>query len=58
MKLFLLIQGINIVYPNVESMIVVPMTKGMEIITSIEVSLISRMNFIYKQNDGKQSFSC
>ena len=49
------IQGINILYPNVENMIVVLITKKMEIITSIQVCLISWMNFDYKENDGKKS---
>ena len=49
------IQGINILYPNVENMIVVLITKKMEIITSIQVCLISWMNFHYKENDGKKS---
>ena len=39
-KLFLQIQSINIVYPKVENMIVVPITNKMEIIMSIKVSLI------------------
>ena len=51
------IQSIKIVYPNVEIMIVVPITKGMEIIKSIRVCLISQMNFDYKENDGKKGFS-
>ena len=38
--LFLQIQSIYIVYPNVENMIIVPITKTMEIITSIQVYLI------------------
>ena len=36
-KLFLQIQSINVMYPNVESKIVMPITKGMEIIKSIQV---------------------
>ena len=49
-KLFLQIQSIGIVYQNIENMIIVPITKGMEIIISIQVFLISRMNFHYKEN--------
>ena len=56
MKLFLQIQSINIVYPNVENMIVVPITKRMEIITGIQVCLISRKNFGYKENGVKKLF--
>ena len=40
-KLFLQIQSVNIVYPNVETMTVVPKTKRMEIIVSIQAYLIS-----------------
>ena len=36
-KLFLQIQSINITYPNEENMILVPITKRMEIIMSIQV---------------------
>ena len=53
---FLQIQGSNIVYPNVENMIVMPITKRMEIIMSIQVCLISWMNFDYKENGGKKAF--
>ena len=35
--LFLEIQSINIVYPNVKNMIIMPITKRMKIITSIKV---------------------
>ena len=55
-KLFLQIQSINIMYPNVENMIVMPITKRMEIIMSIQVCLISWMNFDYKENGGKKAF--
>ena len=34
----------------------VPITKRMEIIMSIQVCLISRMNFHYKENGGKKAF--
>ena len=39
-------------------MIIIPITKRMDIITRIEVCLISWMNFCYKENGGKESFSC
>ena len=42
-------------YPNVENMILVPITKGIEIITSIQVYLISWMNFDYEKNGGKKA---
>ena len=45
-------------YPNVENMVVVPITKRMEIIMGIQVYLFSRMNFDFKENGGKKSFSC
>ena len=41
-----------------ENMIVVPITKKMEIIMSIQVCLISGMNINYKENGGKKRFSC
>ena len=55
-KLFLQIQSSNIVYPKVENMIVMPITKRMEIVISIQVCLISRINFDYKENGGKKAF--
>ena len=55
-KLFLQIQSINIMYPNVENMIAMPITKGMEILRGIQVSLISWMNFDYKENGGNKAF--
>ena len=45
-KLFMQIQGSNIMYPNLENMIVMLITKVMEIAMSIHVCLISWMNFI------------
>ena len=39
-------------------MIVMPITKGMEIIMSIQVCLISWTNINFKENGGKKSFSC
>ena len=54
-KLFLEIQSINIVYPNMENLIVMPITKRMEIVMSIQVCLISRMNFDYEETGGKKA---
>ena len=48
-------QSIKIVHPNVENMILVPITKRMEIITSVQVCLISWMKFDYNENSGKKS---
>ena len=42
--------------PNMNNMIVVPITKRMEIILSIQVYHISQMDFDYKENGGKKSF--
>ena len=55
-KAFLANPRINIMYPNVESMIVAPITKRMEIVMSIHVRLISRMNFDYTESGGKEAF--
>ena len=55
-KLFLQIQSINVMYPNKENMIVVPITKRMEIVMRIRVSLISWMNFDYMENGVKKTF--
>ena len=54
---FLQIQSINIVYPNYKNMVVMPITKRMEIIMSIQDCLISRININYRENNGKKSFS-
>ena len=54
-KLLWQIQSINIMYPNLENMIVVPITKTMVIITSIQVWLISRMNINYSKNGEMKS---
>ena len=43
-------------YPIEENMIVVPITKRMEIATSIKICLISQMNFDYKENGRKKVF--
>ena len=55
-KHFLQIRRINIAYPNVENIIVVPTTKRLDIIMSIQVCLTSRMNFDYNENGGKKAF--
>ena len=55
-KVFLANPKINIVYPNVENMIVMPITKRMEIVMSVQVCLISRINIDYKENGGKKAF--
>ena len=54
-KLFLQIQSSNIMYPNVENMIVMPITKGMENVISIQVCIISLINFDYEENSGKKA---
>ena len=54
-KLFLQIQSINIMYPNKENMIVMPITKRIEVVMIIQVCLISRMNIDYKENEGKKA---
>ena len=55
-KLFLQIPSINIVYPLMGKMIALPVTERIEIIMGIQVCLISRMNFDYKENGGKKAF--
>ena len=55
-KLFLKIQSINIMYPNMENMIAMPITKIMEIAMGIQVCLISWMNFDYEDTGGKKAF--
>ena len=54
---FLQIQSVNNMYPNLKNIIIVPITKRMEIIMSFQVWLISWMNINYKKNGGKKSFS-
>ena len=46
----------KIVYPNEENMIVVPITKRIEIVMSIKVCLISWMNLDYEENGGEKAF--
>ena len=41
-----------------ENKIVVPITKEMPIMISVQVCLISRINFDYAENGGKKSFPC
>ena len=55
-KLFLQIHSINTVYPNIQNMIVVPIKKRMEIIPSIQVCLISQMNFDIRKVMQKKAF--
>ena len=55
-KLFLKIQSINIVHPNMKNIIVEPITKRIDIVMRIQVCLISRMNFDYKENSEKKAF--
>ena len=43
---------------NEENMIVEPTTKRMKIITSIQVRIISWINFDYKENGGQKIFLC
>ena len=43
-------------HPNEENIIVAPITKGVEIITSVLLCLISSMNIYYKENGGKKAF--
>ena len=54
-KLFLPIQSINIVYPNKENVIVMPITKRREIVMGIQVCVISWMNFDYEENGRKKA---
>ena len=55
-KHFLQIQSANVVYPYVENKVVMPITKGMKIIMSIQVCLNSWKNFDYKENGRKKAF--
>ena len=52
-KLFLLIPSVNIMYPNEENMISMPITKTMEIVTGIQISW---MKFHYEENGEKKAF--
>ena len=55
-KAFLAILKHQYRHPNVENMIVVPITKRIEIIMRIQFCLISQINFDYTENGGKKSF--
>ena len=50
------IKNINIMYPNKENIIVVPITKRMKPIMSTHVCLISWRNINYKENGKKKAF--
>ena len=50
--------SINIVYPNRGNHDCSAIMKGMEIIISIQVCLISQTNINYRENSGMKSFSC
>ena len=43
-------------YPNDVNMTIVPITKRIEIIISVQIRLISWMNIDYKENGGKKAF--
>ena len=43
-------------YPNMENMIVRPITKRTEIVMSVQVCPISLINIDYKENGGKKAF--
>ena len=55
-KVFLQIQSINIVNPNVENMIVVPITKRMEIIMSIQDCLIHGRTLVTRKMVERTTF--
>ena len=55
-KAFLQIQSISIMYPNVENMIVMRIIRRIEIVISIQLYLISWINFDYMENGGKYAF--
>ena len=54
--LFLQIQSVNIVYPIIENMIAMPITKRMEIVMGLQVCLISQMNLDSKESGGNKAF--
>ena len=56
--LFVQIHNVNIMYPNQENMIVLPLAKRKEIIMSIKVCLVSQMSINYKEHGGEKSFFC
>ena len=55
-KIFLQIQSLNVIYPNEENKILVPVTKRMETIMSIQVCLLCQMNFDNMENGAKKAF--
>ena len=55
-KDFVANRNFNIMHPNAENMIIVPITKRMEVIMSIQVCHISWININYIENGGKNSF--
>ena len=55
-KLFLQIQSFNIMYPNIKNKIVVPTTKGMKIITSIEDCLIHGWTLVTRKMVERKAF--
>ena len=55
-KAFLANPKHQIKYPNGENMFVMLITKRTEIVMSIQVCLISWMNFNYEENGGKKAF--
>ena len=54
-KLFLQIQSINIMYPNEENMIVMPITKRTKMVMSIQVCVISWKNIDYEEMVEKKA---
>ena len=56
-KVFLAYPKRQYMDPNEEDMIVMPITKRMEFITSIQVFLISWMNSDYNEIGGRKNFS-
>ena len=56
-KAFLANPKMNIVYPNETNMIVVTITKRIEIVTGFQVCLILWMNINFKEKGEKKSFS-
>ena len=55
-KPFFANQSINILHHNDGNMIVVPITKRMEIIISVQGCLFLQMTFDYKENGRKKAF--
>ena len=55
-RLFFKIQSINIIYPNVENVIIAPITKRIEIIMTIQVCFISHMNLKIRKMVERKAF--